>query len=338
MVSVIDFHCDTLYKLAGSPDRFFLPAKQTGTHIFYEGLCSSGTLLQCFALFTDLYDTPFSSPVARLRTQLACFQKILTRSKGHMMQVRSAHQLASCLSQKKIGALLTVEESCLSNDPLELLPELASLGVRIATLTWDYPNLLASTALNVIPSQKQQADNPFASLTKLHSPHTGLTPLGHDFLAEAERLGILIDVSHLSDASFYDIASHSKKPFLATHSNARSLCNHPRNLTDDMLRLIGKRGGVIGLTLYEPYLISVPATPEELLNALVRHAKHILSVAGSDALVLGSDFDGIPGNGAVSDITQLYRLEEAFLKAGLGSAIVDKIFYRNALSFLSSNL
>ena len=338
MTPVIDFHCDTLYKLADCPDRFFLSAGHCHSHISYEGLRSSGTLLQCFALFTDLYDDTLSSPLSRLRKQLSCFQKILLRSKEHIRQVRTAAELAACRFQKKIGALLTVEESCLSPCPLDLLPELATWGVRIATLTWDYPNLFGTTALNVIPSPEQVAHNPFSCLTQRHAPQTGLTPLGHDFLAEAERLGILIDVSHLSDASFYDVARHSKKPFLATHSNARFLCNHPRNLTDDMLRIIGERGGVVGLTLYEPYLVSGPATPEQLSDALVRHAKHILSVAGSDALVLGTDFDGIPGNGAVPDITQLYRLEEAFLSSGLPSTIVEKICYRNALSFLCSIL
>ncbi len=338
MVPIVDFHCDTLYKLSASPDCFFLPVEHSRSHVSYEGLCISGSFLQCFALFTDIFDDTFSSPFSRLRTQLSCFQKILNRSDGHLVQVRTAAELSDCLSRKKIAALLTLEESCLSDDPLGLLPELADSGVRIATLTWDYPNLLGTTALNVIPLPEQQASNPFSSLTRLHSPHTGLTPLGHDFLAEAERLGILIDVSHLSDASFYDVASHSKKPFLATHANARTVCNHPRNLTDDMLRIIGERGGVVGLTLYEPYLVSGSASSEELLNALIRHAKHILSVAGSDALVLGTDFDGIPGNGAISDMTQLYRLEDALLSSGLSSAIVEKIYYRNALSFLGSNL
>lgn len=338
MVPIIDFHCDTLYKLSDSPDRFFLPANLSRSHVFYEGLCSSGTLLQCFALFTDLYDKTLSSPVSRLRKQISCFQTMLTRSKGHLVQIRTADELALCHSQKKIAALLTVEESCLTHDPLGLLPELASLGVRIATLTWDYPNLLGTTALNVIPSAGEQANNPFSCFTQLHAPDTGLTPLGHDFLSEAERLGILMDVSHLSDAAFYDVARHGKRPFLATHANARAICNHPRNLTDDMLRIIGECGGVVGLTLYEPYLVSGSATPEELFLALVRHAKHILSVAGSDALVLGTDFDGIPGNKAVSDITQLHRLEEAFLKAGLRSTIIEKISYKNGLRFLSDNL
>ena len=216
MAPIIDFHCDTLYKLSDYPDRFFLPTTLSRSHISYEGLCSSETILQCFALFTDLCDGMLSSPLSRLRKQLACFQTILTRSDGHMVQVRTATELAACRSEKKIAALLTLEESCLSHEPLGLLPELASSGVRIATLTWDYPNLLASTALNKLPSQKQQEDTPFSCLTQFHSPDTGLTPLGHDFLAEAEQLGILIDVSHLSDAAFYDVARHSKKPFLAT--------------------------------------------------------------------------------------------------------------------------
>lgn len=338
MLPVVDFHCDTLYKLSAFPHRFFLPSEQCASHVSFDGLCQANSALQCFALFTDLYEDSFSSPISRLRQQYHCFQKILTLSKGRLVQIRNAPELTGCINKGKTAALLTLEESCLSDSPLALLPTLAELGVRIATLTWDYPNLLGNTALQILPSEDQKAKSPYSSFSVLHSIHTGLTPLGHDFLAEAERLGILIDVSHLSDASFYDVATCCKRPFLATHSNARAVCNHPRNLTDTMLRTIGNHGGVIGLALYEPYLLSGPATPEALTDALVRHAKHILSVAGTDTLVLGTDFDGIPGNTAVPDITQLYKLEDALKKSGISSTVVEKIFYRNGLTFLLENL
>ena len=338
MPPLIDFHCDTLYKLSAFPHRFFLPSGQCPSHVSFSGLCQANSVLQCFALFTDLYEDFFSSPLSRLRQQYGCFQKILSLSKGRLVQIRTASELSDCITAGKTAALLTMEESCLSESTLSHLPEYAELGVRIATLTWDYPNLLAGTALQAIPEKEQRQQNPYARLTPLYTTDIGLTSMGVDYLAEAERLGISIDVSHLSDAAFYDVASHCKKPFLATHSNARAICNHPRNLTDDMLRTIGKHGGVVGLTLYEPYLTSGPSTPERLTDALVRHATHILSVAGSDVLVLGTDFDGIPGNSFVSDITQLYRLEDLFIKSGFSSTIVEKIFYRNALRFLTENL
>ncbi|MBQ9768241.1 MAG: dipeptidase [Lachnospiraceae bacterium] len=322
MIPVIDLHCDTLSKLCSAPEDFLLPPEQGHSHITLPGLRTSDGLLQCFALFTDLAEWTHRSPLSCIEEQFDCFRSLLAASDGALVQVFTYTDILENRASGKLSALLTLEESCLSDTPADLLPRLYSLGVRMATLTWNHPNLLgypASPSAPPLPSGFSPVSLP------------GLTPAGFDFLEEAERLGILIDVSHLSDAGFYDVAAHSKKPFLASHSNARAICDVPRNLTDDMLRTLAEHGGLVGLNLHEPFLVTGQASAEDVLSALGRHAKHIISVAGIDTLALGTDFDGIPGNAAIPNVSFLPRLEEVLKKAGFTSDEIEKVFYRNAL-------
>ena len=335
MPPVIDLHCDTLYRLSYAPERFFTDRSETSPHVSYSGLKTAGTLLQCFALFTDLCETANTVPTVPMEDQYTCFRRILDLSDGNLVQIRTASHLKDAIAKRKTGALLTLEESCLSENPVALLPGFFSMGVRIATLTWDYSNLLASSAVKEVPSY---GPLPLFSSANSATAFPGLTPRGFEFISEAERLGIIIDVSHLSDESFYDVVSHSKKPFLASHSNARSVCNVPRNLSDDMLRILAKRGGLTGLCLHEPFLTSSSRSWDDIADALAKHVAHILSVAGSEVLALGTDFDGTPGNCAVPDAAHLYRLEHILTKAGLSAFQIENIFYKNALRFLTENL
>lgn len=336
MLPVIDLHCDTIYRLAHTPDLFFSSADESGTHITSPGLRASGSLLQCFALFTDLCETPETPPLSRLREQYACFRHILSHKDDAPVQIRTAADLSGCLRSKKTGALLTLEEGCLAPAPLSLLPELFSMGVRITTLTWDYSTILGTSAVNApVPLPCPALAAPFFPAPDAPK---GLSPLGFEFLAEAERLGILIDVSHLSDESFRDVASHSKKPFLASHSNARAVCNVPRNLSDAMLKTLANRGGITGLCLHEPFLLPFSGSPEDIATALIAHVKHIRSVAGAEVLALGTDFDGTPGNRFLPNVSQLPRLADLLKKAGLTSGDIERIFYKNALRFLTENL
>lgn len=337
MIPIIDLHCDTLSKLSSSPDAFRLPPGETKSHVFLSGLRSSGVLLQCFAIFTDLYESEEESPLSNMQKQISCFRNFLDGSSEALAPVLTYSDISANKQQGKISALLSLEESCLSEDILSLLPNLYSLGVRMATLTWNYPNLLGCPAADATPASSPKR-NPAARLSGGRHLHDGLTPLGFDFVEEADQLGILIDVSHLSDAGFYNVAAHSKKPFLASHSNARSICNVPRNLSDDMLRVLAEHGGVAGLNLCEHFLVSTPCSGEELLDALVLHAKHIVSVAGIDSIALGSDFDGIPTNAAIPDVTCLFLLERALRKAGFSSGELEKLFYRNALRVFREGL
>lgn len=337
MIPVIDLHCDTLSKLSDSPAAFRLPPEAADSHVFLSGLLSSGALLQCFAVFTDLYELGEETPLSHVQKQISCFRSFLAESPDALAPVLTYSDILTNRKQGRISALLSLEESCLSEDSLSLLPMLYSMGVRMATLTWNYPNLLGHPASCLTPPpEKASSCPPF--LSGIKARHDGLTPLGFNFIEEAERLGILIDVSHLSDTGFYHVAAHSKKPFLASHSNARSICDVPRNLSDDMLRVLAEHGGIAGLNLCEHFLVQSPSSPEELLDALVLHAKHIVSVAGIDTIALGTDFDGIPTNAAIPDVTHLPKLERALRAAGFSSGELDKLFYRNALRVLEECL
>ncbi len=322
MIPFIDLHCDTLSRLYSSPSDFLLTQEHARSHLTLPGLRVSGAMLQCFALFTDLAECTCHSPLSCVQQQLNCFHSMLNESDGILVQAFTFSDIIENRQRGCISALLTMEEPCLTDTPAEFLPTLYSLGVRMTTLTWNHPNLLGYPAA---PDPR-----PLSFSVPVHSC-PGLTPAGLDFVSEAERLGILLDVSHLSDAGFYDVALHSTKPFLASHSNSRTICGVPRNLSDRMLRTLAEHGGVTGLNLHEPFLTAGVPTEGELLAALVRHALHIISVAGTDTLALGTDFDGIPGNTAIPNVTRLPLIAEELKKAGLTSDEIEKIFYRNAL-------
>ena len=153
-------------------------------------------------------------------------------------------------------------------DSLEDLEYLKECGVRCIALTWNNSNKIASGVLDI---------------------DTGLTEFGKNVVRRMEELGILVDVSHLSDRAFYDVARITTKPFIATHSNSRSVCNHPRNLTDDMFKLICDSGGCVGINLYPKFL-----TEKEFTSSVdvLRHIEHFMTLGGIDSIGIGADFDG----------------------------------------------
>ncbi|MBR6536165.1 MAG: membrane dipeptidase [Lachnospiraceae bacterium] len=327
-----------MYRLSSGPERFFSPNGTESSSVSFAGLQSAHSLLQCFALFTDLCELSSPDPLSPLKNQLDCFRTILGKSEGQLHQVKTVSDLITCMNRQKNGVLLSMEESCLSEHPVSLLPKFFDLGVRMATLTWDYSTILASSAVNAPPHPLPNRHLFPAAFSRIPEAYPGLTPAGFDFLSEAERLGILIDVSHLSDAGFRDVATHSKRPFLASHSNARSVCNVPRNLTDDMLRTLARQGGLTGLCLHEPFLSPGPLTKDNVTEALIAHISHIFHVGGSEVLALGTDFDGMPGNCAIPDISRLPLFAEQLKKAGFTSGQIDNLFYKNALRFFKENL
>ncbi len=168
-----------------------------------------------------------------------------------------------------------------------------------------------------------------------HTPNLtgGLTEKGREMVAEMEKLGIIPDVSHLSDAGFYDVLEVTKKPFVASHSNAREICPCVRNMTDDMIRRLAGRGGVMGLNFCADFLEEKPFGEKNpgTLEAVVRHAKHIADVGGIGVLGLGSDFDGIDTNEGLPGVQSMEKLWHALHRAGFSQDGLDKIFYGNVL-------
>ena len=169
----------------------------------------------------------------------------------------------------------------------------------------------------------------------------GLTGKGFEFLAEMERMHMIVDVSHLSDKGFWDIVEHGTRPFAASHSNCRALAPHTRNLTDEMIRALSERGGIAGLNYYAPFLDTDPTHPENCrstVELIAKHAAHYKQVGGAQMIALGSDFDGIDGPHQLENAAFLPLLADALRKEGFTEDEVEGIYYRNAMRFFEENL
>ena len=139
----------------------------------------------------------------------------------------------------------------------------------------------------------------------------GLKPFGFEVVERMNEIGMVIDVSHLSDGGFYDVAKHSKQPFVATHSNCRAIANESRNLTDDMIKILANKGGVMGLNLVPAFL---DASNKSRIEYMVKHIKHIKNVGGIDTVAIGADFDGMGGDFEIDNVGDMTSLFDALVK------------------------
>lgn len=304
-----DLHCDTIHRLyhgASKGDLF-----RNDGHIDLERLLANDYELQVFASFVklDSVSEPLESClrlIDELDSQLAPYQSRVTKVLN-----------AADLKKEGLKVLYSVEEGGVISDSEENLDLLYSKGVRSVTLTWNFPNSLG-----------------FPNADFLHMDK-GLTPFGKKMVEKMEYLGIVPDVSHLSDRGLSDVAEILKKPFIASHSNARSVHNHPRNLKDDQIRMIAGMGGVIGLNFCALFL---DGTTHMTLDALLRHFDHIYRVGGAEVLAMGSDFDGITDTLEIEGCQGMPLLEAALSKAGYADELIEKVLYKNALRLFTDVL
>lgn len=279
------------------------------------------------------------------------YRKELEKNKDRIAPVLCYEDILRNEACGRLSALLTVEEGAVCGGSLERLRELYDMGVRMLTLTWNYRNELGwpatcrSLADNALAKKHGQtvAEADRSETGKCGSGGRdeatgpadaahGLTETGRNFVMEMEHLGMIPDVSHLSDAGFDAVWEVTKKPFAASHSNARAVCPSLRNLTDDRIRKLSERGGCMGLNYYDKFLVDGGSgDPEVLWEALVRQAKHIVKVGGMEVLGLGSDFDGIPGNPALPGAEAMPVLWERLKTAGFRESQLDGIFWKNAM-------
>lgn len=252
------------------------------------------------------------------------FYKEMEANKDLIQVVKSYEDIEKNWKEGRMSAMLTLEEGgmCLGN--IRFLRDFYRLGARMMTLTWNYPNELAYPNKIVMEGPERGC-----------YPDTehGLTERGMEFLEEMERLGMIIDISHLNDAGIWDVFKHTKKPFVASHSNARALASHPRNLTDEMIRALGERGGVAGINYCPAFLHDWKEgeNKKSLVSHMVRHMKHMKQVGGIGCIGLGSDFDGIRGELELPDAGKLPLLEEEMKRQGFLPSEIEAVFYGNVL-------
>ena len=333
-MKVWDLHCDTLYRLLGREDTAGEPAVEAfakdGGMLDLAKMRAGDYLLQCFACFVGLEESP--DPLVSALREADLFHRLLAAYPDDLVWVKSAADIDKLGEDGRIGAMLTIEEGAVCRDDLAVLRDFYRLGVRMMTLTWNHQNGLGSPSIT--PDYNEDAwpvKDPGAP---------GLTGVGREFVAEMERLHMIVDVAHLSDAGIRDLLAIATRPFAASHSNARACCPHLRNLPDELLRAMGEKGCLIGLNYCPAFLDDTPDRKHCIgsVAQMARHAKYILNLAGEDALALGSDFDGIGGELEITGAQDLPLLAEGLVNEGIPARVVEKIFYKNARRFFRENL
>lgn len=310
---IADMHCDTLSRLWNQRKKGSAQGLRRNSFCLdFERMKKHSYLLQNFAVFIDLAST--EDPFADAVEQAELFREELQKNSDIAGAVTSWREIEQNKSTGKISAMLTLEEGGMCRGDIGKLRALYEKGARMMTLCWNYENDLASPA-SCEPVQLYQAQG---------SGPKGLKEKGIEFLAEMEHLGMIPDVSHLSDEGIRDVLANTKKPFAASHSNARAVWNHKRNLPDDLLRAMGERGCVIGLNYY-PRFLHEEGKGESACAAIARHARHIAEKAGIESVGLGSDFDGFEAESDIAGAADVELLWEALRQAGFGSGEIDRI-------------
>lgn len=322
-----DMHCDTLLYGVGKGlnDIYEMPEAM----LDIKRLKQADVLCQFLAVFfpprPDMLTPEQRAERLKLRPQMPPDEELFSKAvklmqdsmAAHKDIIRQAYNYEDVMKNKEQGlvsGVLTIEDGRIVNGSFDRLEQLAKTGVRAIALTWNYENCFGA------PNSKDP---------KIMSK--GLTAFGKEAIEAMNELGILVDVSHLSDGGFYDVAKISKKPFVATHSDCRALAAHPRNLTDEMIRILAEKGGVSGINFAPAFLDDTPGNEESRVSDMVRHIKHFIEVGGEDCVGIGTDFDGIRGHLEVGEPGQLALLFDALENAGITPRQIDKIASGNVL-------
>ena len=318
-IPYFDAHCDTIYRCEetggggaldmGAEQAAYYAAcgclRQNGGHIDLVRGREFARYGQFFALYWDAKNAPADGLFAQCRRLHDRFLREMEENRDSIVHCRTGAEVDAATAGGKMAALLSIEGAdLLECDPKNL--EIArGWGVRLLNPVWNRANSLSGT--------------------NCEDPERGLSEKGRNFVRRMEELSVYPDVSHISDAGFWDIIKTARGPVVASHSNARALCPHRRNLTDDQFRAIRDSGGVVGLNLYRDFV-----GPEGTMEELVAHAEHFLALDGAKTLCIGGDLDGCEalaaGMQGMQDVPKLY---DALRRRGYDQALLEDIFWNN---------
>ena len=299
-IPYFDAHCDTalaVYELGKSLNK-------NPFHLDLERLCAYAPAVQVFSICA-----PHRAGMVE-KTEWV-MDELLRQVDLHREKARlclSAADIDAAEKEGKVGIIISVEGAEKLDCSIEKLKKAYNKGLRVVHLTWNHPNILSGTCVD----------------------GGGLTEKGAEFVRVAQEMGVVLDMSHISERAFWDIQEIATKPVLAGHSNSKTVCDHIRNLTDEQFAALVKTGGVAGLNMYTDIL-----GHGRDIDTVLRHAEHFLSLGGEKALCIGGDLDGIAelpkGMKGVQDMAKLY---EAMLRLNWSEELVRDIFYRNLRNFM----
>ena len=301
---VFDLHCDTANELISLGDGENSDLKSNKAHIDLDRASQLPGYAQCFACFTTTGTK--RNPVDIFEKKMMAILKEIDKNKKMIRQAFSARDIEKNREEGIMSAILTIEGPAGFGFDPELLEDLYKIGFRVSSLGWNEKN----------------------PLTGSHVTGGGLTDQGRAYVKEMQRLGMIVDVSHISDEGFWDIVDISEKPIVATHSNSRDIFNASRNLTDDMFRAICNSGGVAGINLYPDFL-----GEKANLDTICDHIFHFLEMdPEAKHISLGGDLDGVdylPED--FSGIQDYPKLSDRLLERGISEEMVYNIFWKNAV-------
>lgn len=312
---VIDAHCDTLMALTGrsmhkeEKTRRDFFTDNPGTHIDLPKLIRGRVACQVMAIFLEDEQLPHATEEAM--AMIDALDEVLEQGEPDFFLARSGVDIHRAIAEKRVSALLSIEGAEALGNSLESLDEFYQRGVRAIGLTWNRRNAFGCGL---------QAEG-----------NDGLSPLGKALVEKMQDMPIIVDVAHLGEEGFWDVAEIAQSPFIASHANARAVADHPRNLSDKQIRAIADHGGAIGC-VFVPAFVTVDQN-DCSLEALMLHVDHIVSVGGIESCAMGSDFDGFKPIEAhvIEDAGQFPLIYEALRKRGYSHSEAQKILGGNWL-------
>lgn len=326
-IPYFDAHCDTIYRCmmtdgevtldfgedAEEQKRFFAKCgclRGNEGHIDLMRGRQFARYGQFFALFFDAADAPEDGMWAQCRRLHDCFVQEMETNADLICHCRTGAEIDRAVKNGKMAALLSIEGADLIECDVHKIKTVADWGVRFLNPVWNRANALSGTV-----SEERER---------------GLSDKGRDFICQMERCGIYADVSHLSDRGFWDLCRMTARPIVASHSNSRALCDHPRNLTDDQFRAIRNTGGVVGMNFYSHFIGKQPSVDD-----LVRHIEHFLAMDGEKTVCMGGDLDGceeLPqGMAGMEDVPKIWQALE---ERGYPRPLLEDLFWNNLRKLL----
>ena len=318
----IDMHCDTLMRayFRDKDDLFTCPEFDLDISRMIE----SGMMAQFFAIFVPSakeyarYEKEYKGDDEYIDKCASIFNHTVQKHADVVAKATSAKEILDNYASHKVSAILTMEDGVAVQGDMNKLDYFHSLGVRALSLTWNYENCFG------YPNSKDP-----------EIMQKGLKDFGKEAVKHMQEIGMLVDVSHLSDGGFYDVYKLSKVPFIATHSNARALCNHSRNMTDDMILKLHEKGGVMGINICPDFLDDTPGNKDSKISRLCDMIEHEKEIAGIEVCAIGTDIDGTHGNFEMKGPCDSNKLFDELIRRGFSTSDIEKIAYKNIIRVMN---
>lgn len=307
-----DMHCDTATELFTKNEGLL----ENSLHISLEKAKQAENYCQVFAFWTpdDLKGEE------RYQNFINVYNNFIIEVNKYSEKIiicNNFTEINSAIDNKKTAAILAVEGAGIIGDNLERIAQLKKMGIRFITLTWNATNELGDGILVEKPA--------------------GLTEFGKKAIQKMEEENIIVDVSHLSEVGFWQICEIANKPFVATHSNAKAICSHVRNLTNEQALAIKGANGLVGINLCPAFLNNEEEKAD--IKDIIKHIEHYLSLNLHNNICFGADFDGISSLPiGINNISNIEKIQNEMSILNYSDELIEKIFYDNFMNFCKENL